>query len=132
MSINQINDNSSNNYNAFTNESNRQPTFISSDYTINNHPKILFDGLDDYLRIPNESSPEMDFSLFLVVKPNNFSGPRGIFSRSFSNRRFQFRFNDSSFDSWVNNINQSSQVDVDLSLAYLISIVIMGRTGLQI
>ena len=48
LSMFQINDNSSNNYNAFTNESNRQPTFISSDYTINNHPKILFDGLDDY------------------------------------------------------------------------------------
>ena len=126
----QINDNGPNNNYAYTNETNRQPTIISTDYTINNHPKILFDGINDYMRISNESNPEIDFSLFLVVKPNTFSGPHGIFSRSFSNRRFQFRFNNSSFDSWVNNINQSSQVDVDTTLTYLISITYDGQNRL--
>ena len=79
----QINDNSPNDNNAFTNETNRQPTLIASDYKINNHPQILFDGINDYLNIPNTSNPSMDFSLFLVVKPNDFSGPKGILSRSY-------------------------------------------------
>ena len=102
-----------------------QPIYGGSNYSINNHPEIIFDGLNDYFILPNSSTPDYQFSLFMVVRPTVISSLHSIFSRAYSNRRFQFRYNNSVFESWVNNISQN--LIVDSSDSYLISIIYDGQ-----
>ena len=104
----------------------RQPLYQESNYRINNHPEIIFDGLNDYFVLPNSSNPGHEFSLFMVIRPNDISSLHSILSRAYSNRRFQFRYNNSVFESWVNNISQN--LIVDSSDSYIISIIYDGQS----
>ena len=117
--IDSLYDLSGNDNHAHQINSSRRPLLVSSDYQINSHPGLYFDGSNDFLDLPLGSMPYQNYTLFAIVKPNNLSGLRTVFSRTYSSAKFLFRFNDSNFDSYLNLANQSIE-NLNQETAFLI------------
>jgi PKD repeat protein len=75
-----LNDNTTNANNASQLNLSQRPSFISIDSSINNKSTIRFDGIDDFLEIPDNPTVDFvnQFSIHVIVKPTTIATNKAI------------------------------------------------------